>query len=322
MKKIIIMLAAFAFITGCDDGEMTFKALDFATFGSPTRCVPESNTLYKTNGTEALVFNLPPILFPNVANGTARIIPVGTGTSYSMSYRNYSGAVGAGALCNSTGTPTILEEWPGSGNLSITSTERRDPTTNKLEGYNHALMLVTATFSNNGQEVTVVDNFLGTLETNLDIDFEFDEQEAGVANDPVRCTTDSSKLYKISVDNPAEVLQLNIDSGYFVTQERQSYDLDTDNDNGDIILYFIKYETGVGRNVICSPSPNDPLREQLWQATSGKIEITWEADTDNIFKHIIRFRDLVLRNNGANNEVYTPLNNETETYRFGPNPAN
>ncbi|MXN93154.1 hypothetical protein GR160_18150 [Flavobacterium sp. Sd200] len=322
MKKIYILLAALVLIAGCDDGDMTFKALDFEDFNAPARCSTESNTVYLTNGSEALILNLPPAVFLNVpsptdgaGNYTPTVVLVGGSSSYTMYYRNYSGNVNSGTLCQSSGTPNLLEQWTANGRLLVTTTESRNAE-GRLTGYSHQLYIESATLSKDGQEITIINNLLGSFTTAVNITFDFDEVAENEPRLPVPCSNNTSILYKI---NGSEALQLKIAQTYFDGQPK-TININTNNDDGDdVTLYFLKYAGNVAGNVICTPAPTDTRQEQLWIADTGTLEITYE-EVNGETKPVIRFRNIVFYNNAQSVERYTPLNNDGETYWFGPNP--
>jgi hypothetical protein len=326
MKKIYILLAALVVMAGCDDGDMTFKALNFEDYSAPARCGTDSNTIYLTNGSEALILNLPATVFLNVAspkdaagNYVPTAIAVGGGSSYTMYYRNYSGTVGNATLCLSSGTPALLEQWTANGRLLITTTENRDATTNKLTGYSHQIVIESATLSKGDQEVTIVNNLLGSFTTTVSIDFDFDVLLDNVTPlVPRRCS--NGKQYKINDGLRSETLELQIPDTYFTDGQSKSIDL-ANNVNDDISLYFNVYETTVDASVVCATDTNNiPNREQVWLVRSGFIEITYNDPEPG--NYTIRFRNLVLYNNNSQSETFTPLDNDASgtagLYWFGP----
>ena len=324
MKKIYILLAALVVMAGCDDGDMTFKALNFEDYSAPARCGTDSNTIYLTNGSEALIMTLPPAVFLNVAspkdaagNYVPTAVMVGGSSQYTMYYRNYSGTVSSPALCQSSGTPTLLEQWTANGRLLITTTENRAPTTNKLTGYSHQIVIESATLSKGEQEVTIVNNLLGSFTTTVNIDFGFDTLVTGEQSVPRRCS--SGKQYKINYARTTETLELQIPSSYFTGTGPQSIDL-INNAAGDIFLYFNVYERPVSALDVCATDTNNlPNRTQSWLVRSGKIEINYVPASN---QYIISFRNLVFYNNATNAsaETFVPLDNTSEAgvYWFGP----
>lgn len=321
MKKIYILLASLALLTGCDDGDMSFKALNFENFSAPARCNTESNTVYLTNGSEALILTLPSTVFLNVPSSKdsgGNYIPtevlVGSGSN-TMYYRNYSGNVNSGTLCQSSGTPNLLEQWTANGRLLITTTENR--TDGKLTGYSHQIVVESATLNKGDQEITIVNNLLGSFTTAVNIDFDFDELTTGESSVPRKCS--SGKQYKINDSFRAETLELQIPASYFADGQSKSINL-VNNPNDDIFLYFNVYERNVDASVVCATDNNNiPNKDQVWLVRSGILEITYESENS---RYVMRFRNLVFYNNNSSTETFTPLDNdqsdEAGLYWFGP----
>jgi hypothetical protein len=326
MKKIYILLAAIILIAGCDDGDMTFREFNFTDNISPVQCTLNKSTIYRINGSEALVLNLAESLFLNVesakdANGNyiATEVPVGS-NSYSMFYRTYSGTPNNATFCGSSGSPNITEQYTGNGRIGIITSPITD-SNGKVTGYAHQLNIISATFSKGDQEVTIIDQLLGSFTTQLDITFDFGNETdvPTPANLVRRC--DNGTLFKV---NGTETLQLQIPASYFTSTEAERViDINATNNNAsnddNIVLYFVEYGATIGTNnrAVCAPLVTDPRPVKTWIVSGGNIVISYAQDVDGVFKHTIRFRNLVLRNNDSSAEIYRPISNGTDGFWFG-----
>jgi len=313
MKKIFVLLAALVLFAGCDDGDMTFKTFNFQDGAAPKQCTLDKSVLYQINGTEVLIMNLSESLFLNIVSptdGNGAYIPtrvaVGSNTSYKMYYRNYSSTANDATICSSSGTPNVLEQWTGNGSLLITTTELRN-TSGVLTGYSHAVVIESATFSNGEQEITITDNQLGSFSTTLGFTFNFNNTSSVLQ----KCTDRS--VYKISNADGKEVLDLKLfKESYFTSSAaEQTINLATvDNDN----FYFRRFVTTVGSNNICTPSPTDPVQEQVWLSTGGNLRIIRSASTDfpGQFNYEIRLYQGVFISNANGLVIYRPENTNTD----------
>ncbi|HYD90274.1 MAG TPA: hypothetical protein VEA37_02165, partial [Flavobacterium sp.] len=97
MKKIFCLIAALSLLSGCDDGDMTFKSFDFS--GVTSQSCNNSNIYFKINGEEALILTLSDgaLLNEETVDGP-REIAVGSGGN-TIIYRDYEGTVTSSMLC-------------------------------------------------------------------------------------------------------------------------------------------------------------------------------------------------------------------------------
>ena len=309
MKKIFLALTALAFFTGCDDGDMTFKTFNFSEGSVPAFCADNRGTIYQINGTEVLLFKLDANLLLNVpspmVNGVYQPtrVTVGSGTNR-MYYRTYSSTPNTATFCSSSGTPNLVEEWPGNGTLLITTTEVR--VDGKLTGYQRQITVESATFSNGEQEVTITGNNLGAFTENLNYNFDFPGEIVATCSTTLAYKTNAEQSLELYLENPAYL------SGTTQLADIElNDDLLSQEDNND--LFFVKYNTSVTRNNICSDLPSGTVQTQLWRAISGKVKIVPTPDRDDSSRtdYEIRLYDVVFANNAASTELYRPVNNAT-----------
>lgn len=307
MKKIFLALLALTLFTGCDDGDMTFKTFNFSAGAVPSFCTDSRGTIYQINGSEVLLFKLDANLLLNVPSPMvdgvyqATRVTVGSGTNR-MYYRTYSSTPNAATFCGSSGTPNLVEEWPGNGTLLIITTEVRGAD-GKLTGYQRQITIESATFSNGEQEVTITGNTLLAFTEILNYSFDFPEDLVSTCSTTLAYKSNAEQSLELYLENPAylsgtaqlEDINLNDD---LLPQE--------DNNN----LYFRKFNTAVTRNNICSGLPSGTVQTQLWRAISGTLKIIPTPDSEDSSRtdYEIRLYNAVFSNSAAPTELYSPIN--------------
>ncbi len=307
MKKIFLALTALVLFTGCDDGDMTFKTFNFSENNIPAFCTDNRGTIYLINGTEVLLFKLDTNLLLNVPSPIVNGIPqatrvaIGSGTNR-MYYRTYSNTPNTATFCGSSGTPNLVEEWPGNGTLLIITTEVRG-TDGKLTGYQRQITIESATFSNGEQEVTITANSLRAFTEILNYSFDFPEDIVATCSTTLAYKTNSVQSLELYLENPAYL------SGTAALEDiNLNDDLLPEEDNNN--LYFRKFNTAVTRNNICSGLPSGTVQTQLWRAISGTVKIIPTPDSEDSSRtdYEIRLYNAVFENGAAPAELYSPEN--------------
>jgi len=306
MKKIFLALVALALFTGCDDGDMTFKTFNFSAGSAPAFCTDNRGTIYQINGTEVLLLKLDTGLLLNVpspmVNGVAQPtqVTVSPGSTNKMYYRTYSSNPNASTFCSSSGTPNLVEEWPGSGTLFITTTEKRE--NGVLTGYIRDITIQSATFSNGEQEVTIVNNYIGSFTELLNYSFNFPGD--------IVSTCSATLAYKI---NGVQSLELYLENPAYLNGTAQLDDIQLNDDllpqEDNNRLLFRKFNATVGPNNICG-GPSGTVQTQLWRAIAGTVKIIPTPDSEDSSRtdYEIRLYNAVFANNAAPTEQYSPEN--------------
>lgn len=176
MKKFIYILGLAALLTSCDDGDLVLENLNFNNV-SITRCTNQplpTGKLFKINGSELLLINIPYTLFNNTTSTTTQP-KIHTLSLNEAFYRKYNGTINNNVICSDIppASPTVQNEWvaaPG-GTIEVITTEKftLNPTTNisELTGYSHVIRFKNVQFSN-GTNAMVYDDYLfGEYITNL-----------------------------------------------------------------------------------------------------------------------------------------------------------
>lgn len=153
----------------CNDGDLQIETVDFDSIETVQSCddisATTENVLFKINGDEALILNLPSGLLKNEVS-TTEIESIIPGNSQ-ISYRIFSETVTSSYFCDSPPplTPTVLEEIEAeAGSIFVTTTTEDDIT------YTHNIQLSGITFLNeNGSRITDLQvNEFGAVTTTVD----------------------------------------------------------------------------------------------------------------------------------------------------------
>lgn len=320
MKKIFVMFAVFMLICGCDDGDMTFKTFDFgATDAQP--CGEGSNTYIKTNKSEAMILtlassvlvNIPTPKDPATGADVPREVILGTGGN-SITYRNYDANVSSSAICTSPApaTPKVVEEWSGSGTLSIITTELRDEG-NRVTGFSHQVTLKSVSFDRNGETITINDNLFGSIKKPYGFTFDFLETETGL---PTVYACDNGLVYNRK--GPLALILSLPDSTFANEAGNKTIDLGGIGNDNEVI--FRVFEGSISAAHICDDIPPlTPQVSQHWEAESGQLVINTIFE-DGLYKHEVRLVNVVFSNSADETLVLysvAPVEDEAEGYLFG-----
>ncbi|MNJ95190.1 hypothetical protein D3C87_128970 [compost metagenome] len=293
MKKIFGLIAALILVLGCDDGDMTFKTFDFSS-ANVEKC---DNAIFKinSNGTEVLILNLDPSALINVSTlnpvtgkHEPRIINLGGTGSNTILYRNYESSVKAGQLCGgiTTTPPNILDEWKGEGTLSI----RTDiiKTEGKLK-YTHQITLKNISFNKGDETIIINDNLFGSVDSPLDVTFNF--VETGAEEPVITPCTDYDLLFTKRLN---EALILSLADDLPTAEGIKTIPLENQITNSIIFKTFESTITDANICNLITPPPTPKLKQQ-WRAKSGTISIITTKVAGN-FTHEIRFMDITFSN--------------------------
>ncbi|MEM0576858.1 hypothetical protein [Flavobacterium polysaccharolyticum] len=156
MKRFLGILFLVVMISGCDDGDLFLEDINFDDATVAT-CA-NNDIIYKLNEKEALLLELPEVVFPS----ETKTQEITIGGSIRVVYRFFNGTVKADNICETIppAIPIVVDQWTAEagGKIVITSTpiKTTDATTNstKITGYNHLIVLKNVTFQKtNGTQV-------------------------------------------------------------------------------------------------------------------------------------------------------------------------
>lgn len=165
MKKIFGLLVCLLLLSSCDDGDLVVETFNFDNV-SIQKC-SDRDPLFKINGQELLLLDIPSSFFPNevTPEGQPRIATVSS--SNRIIYRKYSDAVNNSVICSDVppANPVVQEEWNAAdgGTIEITTTEvtTTNPDTNEttVTGYKHQIKFINVEFVGS-QNSFVYDEYL------------------------------------------------------------------------------------------------------------------------------------------------------------------
>lgn len=173
MKKLFGLLVCALLLSGCDDGDIVLQSFNFDN--ETIQTCTDKDLLFKTNGEELLLIDIPATNFPNeiTPEGEPRFVTI-TGTNRVL-YRKYNGSVSNLTICSviPPASPTVVNEWTAAsgGQIQIITTEKTttDPVTSEVTvtGYNHQIKFINIQFV--GPEDTFVfeEYLFGTHTVNL-----------------------------------------------------------------------------------------------------------------------------------------------------------
>lgn len=316
MKKIFGLLIAILFLTGCDDGNMTFQTFNFTS--NPVKCELTTNTYLSINPTtkEVLILTFPSTALLNRENNDTDGNPIPQPFTLSnIEYRVYSGGTPTLAnLCTTVdnGTVNVAQRWTGSGNITITTT--KVPLTDESNdiSYVHSVTLNDVSFVKGDETIRILDNFLGEISTSLGFIFDFTESATSISTlNPC----DDGRLY---LTLGSKALLLNLPSGTFTNETRtQNYPTD-DTHQARMRIYN---GSGINKNVVCNGALT-PALEQEWSTTTNSGTITVESsesvDTPGRYIHKIYLQNNTrFYNITSNGEFFSPVNNDGNRYYLG-----
>ncbi len=144
MKKNFILIL-FVCLISCDDGDLAIETVDFDSITTIQTCDPvsatASNLLFKINGSEALILELPAGLLKNEVS--AEVITSEISSTTKLTYRIFTDAVSANYFCDAIPptSPSVSEEVKAEeGNIFVTTT------TTDSETFSHLIELSGISF--------------------------------------------------------------------------------------------------------------------------------------------------------------------------------
>ncbi len=157
----------FAFFS-CDDGDLQIETLDFDSV-NPQNCGtlvaenPEGYVLFKINGDETLILELPSTALKNEVASNIESTVSTTGST-KVTYRIFDATVTNDYFCSSVPltTPVITEEIPAEAGMVIISTSTTDDIT-----FSHSIQLseISLLTSANTRITDLRINDFGTITT-------------------------------------------------------------------------------------------------------------------------------------------------------------
>lgn len=319
MKNIIGLFALLLILTGCDDGDMTFKSFNFDT-GTVQSCT-DNGVLYKVQGNEALLLQTAATTFINAESKNeldeiiAREIPIGS--NMSLIYRTYSGPVTGGSICSAVppASPSVVDEYvaqPG-GTISI-KTEKRTNDEGVITGYNHIITIVNAIFTKGEESIIISNNVFGSYVTPVTYRFDFLDENDNI--NLQKC--DGTFTGKVFTVNGDEALLFDLRDTTFprpATTVTTEIDFSLPAETQELI--FNEYSGTALATLFCNTVPPImPVVTKQWEAISGKLRIvSREVVAGTTYEHDLYLDNVTFMNREVNAEKFTI--NATDGYKIG-----
>ncbi|RVU90500.1 hypothetical protein EH230_06065 [Flavobacterium columnare] len=302
MKKIWVLLISLLLLTACDDGNIIEETFNFSSI-SVQKC-NNTNTLYKINDKETLIFTTPETSFPNEEGIKTYLI----GTGNNLIYKKFFSTINSNEIC-SVGNNPVAEQWTVSGGTIEITTNKiistNDPS--KIVGYNHKILFKNITFNSPNKQLVFDRYEFGNYTTDL-IDLKFDYKNAVMQN-----CSGNNLFFKY---NNSNALLLDIDPSLYKHQIVGTKTALLNNSNK--ISYRV-YSGGLNASFFCqSIPPTSPALVEEWIAqegitdVSGIIVVETSQQTTSTYRHVIKLRKVIFKN-GI--KTYSP--NPNGDYEFG-----
>lgn len=168
MKKLFVLVASVFMLQACDDGDITLESFNFDTVNIQ-ECT-DNNLIFKINGDEMLLINIPEASFANeeTPDGSPRIVNISS--SNQIIYRIYSGTVTSNNICATIppATPVVQDEWNATGGtIEIITDALYDVDGITVIGYTHNIKFVNVNFSGSSNSFSFTEYNFGNHETDL-----------------------------------------------------------------------------------------------------------------------------------------------------------
>jgi hypothetical protein len=168
MKKLIVLVASVFMLQACDDGDITLESFNFDSV-TVQECT-DNNLIFKINGDEMLLINIPETSFANAEtpDGSPRIVSVSS--TNQIIYRIYSATVTSTSICNliPPATPVVNQEWNATGGtIEIITDALYAPDGTTINGYTHNIKFKNVNFSGSTNSFSFTEYNFGDYETDL-----------------------------------------------------------------------------------------------------------------------------------------------------------
>jgi hypothetical protein len=304
MKKFLVLLCCGLLLNSCNDGDIKVESFDFESAQTQT-CGDLTNDffLYKFNGNEALIIQIPQTRFVN------KETPEGTPTQVTIEgavkviYRVYDGPVSVSTLCSNIppSSPTVIDEWNAEGGtIEITTravnTEVGSTGESLIASFSHNIIFKNITFNRGNDEHQTTDQInFGTYTTpNLNKPVDFTTIES------IQTCADGEFLFKLSGN---QALLLNLDEADLAalfpneaTTVGAPRELYISNQNQ---LNFIVYNNIVTLDNFCEG--NTGAISEIWAAQNGVNEISGLIEVETTtsgsnYIHTVHFKNVRFTN--------------------------
>ncbi|MCR5862633.1 hypothetical protein LRS05_16695 [Flavobacterium sp. J372] len=318
MKKIFGLFAMLFLLTGCDDGDITFKSFNFTN--ATAQACTNSGIIYKVQGSEALLLQLAPNTLINAENKNEvgddipRMITLGG--SNTLVYRTYNGPVSSTSICSAVppANPAVVEEYSAQagGMLSIITKAVRN-SQNVLTGYNHVITIINATFSREEESIIITDNVFGSFISPVTYRFSFKDEASTVSLQ--NCDGNLIPAGNAFIVNGDEALFFDIEPATYPTTDGGIAVVNFGIAGETQEIIFNEYSGTAVATLFCDAVPPiTPVVTKQWEAIAGELRIQTSI-VAGVREHIFFLDNVTFMNRAQNAEQFTI--SATGGYRVG-----
>lgn len=317
MKKIFGLLAMLFLLTGCDDGDITFKSFNFTN--ATAQACTNSGIIYKVQGSEALLLQLAPntlINAENIVGGVNTPRQIQLGSTNSLVYRTYNGPVSSTSICSAVppANPSVVEEYgaQSGGTLSVLTTKVVN-SQGVLTGYNHVITIINATFSREEESIIITDNVFGSFISPVTHRFDFEDEASTVSLQ--NCDGNLIPTGNAFIVNGDEALFFDIEPTTYPATDGgiAVVNFGVTGETQEII--FNEYSGTAVATLFCDAVPPiTPVVTKQWEAIAGELRIQTSI-VAGVREHIFYLDNVTFMNRAQNAEQF--IINATGGYRVG-----
>jgi hypothetical protein len=289
-------------LNSCDDGNLIQEDINFEN--ASTQSCSSNNIIYKINGSEALLLEIPKSSFTDEPSGTTPT-NLTIGGSNRVVYRFYNGAVASNNICETIppATPVVNSQWNATaGTIQITTTTIKTTNTTdnstKITGYNHNIVFKNITFAKeNGTQVYETFPFGDFTTTATNLAFNFDKTLEKCSNSILVYNYTTSEALTLAID-PAllsnEVTAPNTPRKGILSATK------------NILTYRLFSDLLTGSYFCNATTPATPAVQQEWTGVdgvtdvSGIVEVTTTTSGPTSFKHTIVLKKVTFKRGNSN----------------------
>lgn len=311
MYRIFGILSFLFLLASCDDSDMSVTTFNFQT-QNVNKC-SESNFIFKAEGSEVLILDIPLSNFKNMENRDENneIIPVNyiLQPADKLLYRRYSSNISNSSLCASLAPsdPSVQEEWiamPGAI-IEIRTYANHDSENGGILGisaYTHHITLKDVKFFKGNSQMIYDEYIFGNYTTPNLVKFNFNDNL-------LKCDT-NNLLYKL---NAKESIVLEAEQSLFDNEPTgETPRIAHINGTTNRVIYRV-FDANITGNYFCSTIPQtSPNLVEEWyiadgvENESGIIEVETEEVFDQVtgelsgYIHHITLKNVLFYNSNSN----------------------
>lgn len=165
-RKIFFLGTIFTLLFACNDGDLEVETISFEN-SDLLSCTSDISAefLFKYNGKQAMILELPSEVLKNEADTLVGTIP----SSYKLFYRNFNETVSTAYFCSTypPASPAVVSQFEATGGtVTIITKPIYSESTNELLRYDHLISIKDLVILNSdGAKIVDSDFVFGTYQT-------------------------------------------------------------------------------------------------------------------------------------------------------------